>query len=269
MTFRIQQIVDYGTAHPAVARLTVQMAELMRFYSVASSVQDSVYRTICSEVLPRLMTCYRTHERISSDVEKVKEQIRSRGLDAQANGRAYTIPSVCNLKADSESYLYHAKSALRDFTIVFNTLFNTTFSRQARYGEIVSWAKGKFGDDSPLALMLDNDFRGWISPLVRMRNAVEHPGGHSGTLHIHDFRAVESDGVIILSEPTWHLNEDTPAPLASGMQVFNSNMLTFFEESLLLCLETFPKPPFIRLIEIPEHERRPECPCRFEMGLQP
>ncbi len=214
------------------------------------------------------MNCYRIHERLHSDIQSIKNKLESDGLEFQMQGHVHTIPCVLNLKEDSESYLYHAKSALRDFTPIFNILFETSFKREARYDKVLEWSKNHFGDDSPLCNLLSEDLQTWIHHIVRMRNAVEHPGGKSGTLFISDFRSVEQDGRILISEPSWHRNDDPPASVDLGMAAFNSNMLTFFEESFLICLESFPKPSFIILNEIPEDKRLPECPVRFKMTLK-
>jgi hypothetical protein len=44
-----------------------------------------------------------------------------------------------------------------------------------------------------------------VERVVTFRNAVEHPGGHSGTLHIRNFRP-EPNGKF--TEPGWWLEKD-------------------------------------------------------------
>jgi len=81
----------------------------------------------------------------------------------------------------------------------------------------------------------------WIRPLVRMRNAVEHPGGRSGTLHVENFTAEVVASTIMVLEPVWYLNNDEKSPIVRDMGVFTDNLLTLCEQTLILCLEKFKK----------------------------
>jgi hypothetical protein len=51
------------------------------------------------------------------------------------------------------------------------------------------------------------------------------------------------------------------------MEALVANLLTFFEETLLLCIEKFPSAFPIGFSEIPEAERDPVCPVRFRVTL--
>jgi hypothetical protein len=51
------------------------------------------------------------------------------------------------------------------------------------------------------------------------------------------------------------------------MDVFVANLLTFIEETLILCMEKFPSDFPIGISEIPEAERNPVCPVRFRVAI--
>ena len=80
---------------------------------------------------------------------------------------------------------------------------------------MVAWASKEFGDDSELTRILKQDHDLWIKKLVAMRNAVEHPGGHSGHLSIHNIALVppEHPKYPILETPSWNLNDEPEEPL--------------------------------------------------------
>jgi hypothetical protein len=63
------------------------------------------------------------------------------------------------------------------------------------------------------------------------------------------------------------LNAGKRSPIAHDMDVFVTNLLTFFEETLLLCIEKFPSGFPIGFAEIPEAQRDPKCPVRFRVDL--
>ena len=104
---------------------------------------------------------------------------------------------------------------------------------------------------------------------MAMRNAVEHPSGHSGTLHIHNFRILHepTKNMPKLSAPYWHLDDDPPAFIYRDQNVFLWNMLEFAEDIVVLCLRKIDTNLPIMIVEIPERERDPECPIRLRFAL--
>jgi len=106
-----------------------------------------------------------------------------------------------------------------------------------------------------------------MDSLIRKRNAIEHPGGHSGHLHVHDFQTMNHDGKIGVLSPIWRRNDERSEHIESEMSVLNTNLFTFCEESILLFLECFPKPSILCLQQIPEDKRRSEYPVKYKMGL--
>jgi hypothetical protein len=71
----------------------------------------------------------------------------------------------------------------------------------------------------------------------------------------------------LIVEPSWNLN-GAPATLIIGdMTTFINNLLTFCEEILILCLEKLDNKLPVKVVEIPENKRRPECPVRFRVTM--
>lgn len=101
-----------------------------------------------------------------------------------------------------------------------------------------------------------------------MRNAVEHPGGYSGTLHIKNFTSNEHSNSILVTEPLWYLNENDSSPIAHDLDVIVSNLLSFCEESLILCLEKIRTSFPVVVEEIPEDKRDPSCPKRYKINMK-
>lgn len=265
MALRIQQLSDYGTGNPIVARLSLQTKELLPFYNLSDKKKEDIFGVMFENIQPKLMTCYQIMEQLTKEVRDHQRRIDQVGLEFQAQGRVYTIPSILDLQLHAETFLYNGKSVLRDLTDLFSILFSKDFQKEARFDKVLKWSKKEFGTKDRLTKMLEDDESTWIKKIVRMRNAIEHPGGHSGILHIENFSSIEEERKVLVIEPVWYLNAEEKVPIVHEMAVMVTNLLTFCEETLILCLEKFTKGFLI--VEIPEEKRDEECPTRFKMTV--
>jgi hypothetical protein len=175
-------------------------------------------------------------------------------------------PHILNLEERLETYLYNAKSCLRDSLKIYNIVFGSTFT-EARFDKAIAWAEKEFGDNDPIVKFLKADHGLWIHKVVKMRNAAEHPGGHSGYLHIKNFEVDTSKEPPSIYEPLWYLNDEPPSFIRGDLHVFVSNILELTEDMVLSALSKQKKPDLVQIIEIPESQRREEAPIRFRMGL--
>lgn len=239
MAFRIQQLSDYGTSNPILARLAMQFEKLMEFHNISEKQRREIFQVMLTEVVPKVVVCSRIKEQLTAEIRSHQKQIDEKGLEFQAQGRAYTLPSVVDLRHKAETFLYNAKSALREFTVVFQILFSKDFQREARFDKVHRWVEAKFGPKDALPKMLTDDLP-WIKRLVSMRNAVEHPGGHSGILHVDNFTLEEKDRTVLVIEPVWYLNSEKKSPIAHDMEVFVANLLTFLRNSSFYVFKSFP-----------------------------
>ena len=94
-----------------------------------------------------------------------------------------------------------------------------------------------------------------------MRNAVDHPGGSSGTIIIHNVRA-HPQGLI---PPAWSRG-GPESDIFSDMKTAMDNMLTIAEDWLIACIEKTSPFGVIAFYQIPEAERDAKCP---RAGLKP
>jgi hypothetical protein len=259
---RIQQILDEGTTNPIVARLSVQTQNLLPFYNLSEDQRQKIFGIMFADVQPKLLTCSRISKDLETEVRGHQKRIDEVGVEIQAGGRAYKIPGIFDLQSRAETFLYQAKSVLRDLTKIFLVLFGKDFNNSVRFDLVVEWAETKFDNKDEITRMLKEDERLWIRPLVRMRNAVEHPGGKSGTLHVQNFSSEVMGSTVRVLEPVWYLNNDKKSPIVLDMAVFADNLLTLCEQTLILCLEKFKKDFPIVVVEIAESDRDPNCPVR-------
>jgi hypothetical protein len=80
-------------------------------------------------------------------------------------------------------------------------------------------------------------------------------------------KTIDEKGLEFQAQGRAYLNSQKKNPIAHDMDVFVTNLLTFFEETLILCMEKFPSGFPIGISEIPEAERNPICPVRFRVAI--
>lgn len=265
MPFQVKKISDYGTSNPFVARLGFQFNELMKFFRLSKDQQEKLFGILLLEVQPKALTCFKIKEDLKSEEEKIINDYKKNGLNVQSQGKVVSLPSIVDLKEKSETFLYNSKILLRDYVEVFNVIFNASLAKEARYDKVCKWAKDELGKEHKLTLVLNEDHDLWINKIVKMRNAVEHPGGHSGHLHIEDFSLIYQNNKPLLKAPVWYLNDETKSTIILDMEIFLHNILTFCEDTFALCLEIVGSEFPLKIVEVPELERNKDCPIRFRV----
>ena len=230
MTFVFKKTSRHGLGNPIVARLSIQPGELIQFSKIPQEQRDPVLGILIHNVQPQLLECMEIAESIEAEVQDVVSNLSSQGVDTQSDGRVVQLPQVMRLRERCESYLYNAKSALRDLAGILKPLFGAEF-RESRYDRILEWSKDTRGPTSRLTRLLEGD-QPWIRQLVNMRNAVEHPDGYAGVLHVHNFDigSSSSDEPNRIAAPTWHRNDNPRTDVVIDMTTFLWNLLHFSED---------------------------------------
>ncbi len=266
MGFVIKQVSDVGSANPIVARLCLQFNEIIEFYKLSDESKKDIKGVLFNDIRNRLLSCEKIAIELNNEINEELQIIRENGLKTQANERVIEIPYIIRLDERVESYLYNAKSCLRDALKIYNILFETNFN-EARYDKVIKWARDKFGENDSITNFLRSDHDMWIHKLVKMRNAIEHPGGFSGNLSINNFEIITENNKSKISEPAWKLNDENESTIRHDLSIFINNILELVEDIVISSLEKTGKPEMLTIIEIPEEQRREEAPIRFKMGL--
>jgi hypothetical protein len=128
----------------------------------------------------------------------------------------------------------------------------------------VKWATAIFGTNDDLTKLRKSEQK-WIAELIKARNAVEHPGGHSGALTINNIRADPNNpGAFI--PPTWQRTGCPESNILADMDTELHNMLTLAEDLLVDLIKRKSKfAALIEFVEIPVKDRDPQCPIRLRV----
>lgn len=263
MDFEIKKLSDIGTSNPIIARLSIQTNDLVRMFPLTDKKKEDIFDLFGMKVSDRLVSCFKIYSKLKIELNKVNQTDKDEYFTTNA---VYT-PSVIDLRYMCESFLYEAKSTLRDILGIFDIFYNKKFT-EAHYNKAYEWAKDKFGEDDCLTKMLKVDHNSWIQEIVFKRNAVEHPGGRSGYIYIDDIKLISKENPPYFDAPKWYRNDDKASPIHADMAVFIENTLELCEDILVILLEKLPKKglPLV-IVEIPPEQRDVDCPVRLKVSL--
>lgn len=185
MPFIFKKFLDHGTTNPIVAQLSLQILTILKQCEVGQLYMHSLQ--------PRLLRCWEIQERFR---EAFNDAISTYSSPAHPVTQS---PQVSRLKAECHNFLYEAKNYIRDILLVVNAPYGTEFREASKFSRskkprlsLVDWAAKTIGaNEARTKLFRDAVPR--VELLINAPNAVEHPGGYSGTLHIENFN-LEPDG---------------------------------------------------------------------------
>ncbi|WP_313010934.1 hypothetical protein [Brevundimonas sp.] len=267
MPFVISRTSNVGTTHPTVARLMIQTGELVAAANMTSTEKDEINTIYFKELQPVLLECWNIRDSISAEVT---DCLTNCEIDAKDN-RVIRMRSVNQLEQRAENFLYQAKNYLRNTLRVWNWFYGADFADASAYilngketqSKLEAWALKEFGPDDRRTLLIQSEQQ-WAVPLIRMRNALEHPGGFSGTVYMENITVTGQRFMV----PTWRRNDEPAWPMVAAMSHFLDDMLAMGEDILAVNIE--PRlHPVSMIYEVPEAERDPMQPCRLRVGLQP
>jgi hypothetical protein len=270
LSFEIRKIADVGTGHPVVARLGMQTVEVLGSFGVDKGTRDAISGLYIHTLTPRLLRCHQARDEI---VRLMNESIG--GITQQDGSRMREVPHVINLEGLVAQFLYEAKNYIRDLLGLFETVYGcrlkdaSAFADMKNKGEceFVKWANEKFGAQNSLSEMVMTD-QGWIGEVIRSRNAVEHPGGLSGTLTIQNIRLDPQRAGAFIA-PTWQRTGNPENSIVEDMDCGLENLLTLGEDLLIEVVKRGERAELISFYLIPVEERRPECPVRIRASFSP
>ncbi len=269
MAFEIRKINDVGVGHPVVARLGVQASDLAPWIDIEDAKRKEVAELFARTLTERLLRCHQFRNDLVNRANEAIEKVPP----PQNDKRVREVPNVIGLQGIVEGFLYEAKNYLRDLLNLFRIVYGCKLTDASAFtnlkgdsdSEIVTWAASTFGPDRELTKLLRTE-QEWVAEPIRMRNAVEHPGGLSGTLTLNNIRVDpnEPDAYI---PPTWARTGRRDSNIVKDMDSGLDNMLTLAEDLLAgVVMDKSKAKQLIAIVEIPSENRDPKCPIRLRVA---
>ncbi|WFU33660.1 hypothetical protein QA635_04215 [Bradyrhizobium brasilense] len=246
----------------------------MQNCAIAKEKAERIQSLYLNELTPKLLRLSQIKEKLCTETEKLAASYRPRGKNAVF----VPLPQVMQLEEECRNYLYEAKNLLRDLLQVFNLLFGTSFEEASEWTmqkkprpSVIEYAEANF-QAQPDHIRYLKQLPACIEPFVRMRNAVEPPGGHNDDLVIQNFH-FEPDGM--LAAPDWRRDEGGtteygPLFIVEDMRIGVHNLFVLAEDVLVMwAVDHAAIPGLMEMTVIPEGERNPACPIKYKMGVPP
>jgi hypothetical protein len=263
MNWQLQQVSNYGTATPAVARTLVQGAKILGFFRVPEAQKEEAEK-ILYELQRQLVRCVEVRDGIASRISAGRRSVVERGLEFQSQGQAVTLPSVPDLSSKAEGFLQSAKLAIRETARLVKPFYGVTHDH--RYHRFVNWAEERFGADDTFAKAVRN-WEPWVKTVVTMRNAVDHPSDKpGGKLFVRDFQLGGTRPSPQLIDPMWGLCEPLESFMLPHMNTIVDRIIELGEEILAGLFEKQKSTHLVVLYEIPPEKRDESCPIRLQVG---
>jgi hypothetical protein len=273
MPFQFKKVLEHGTANPIVARLSLQIFEILKHCDASKDVQDKVGELYVVSLLKKLLRCQEIEERFKQEFAAVVGKYKR---PATAN-TPVEVPQIPRLEEECHNFLYETKNYIRDLLQVVNHLYGTTFAEASEFSRakkgsqsLVEFAEKTFGADDGKTKFLKEAVPS-VEELIAMRNAVEHPEGLSGKLVIANFTlGVDRK----LDEPTWHREKDgkpvgEPSSIRADMEILIRNLATLGENVFVSWAANHLRvPDMMRVAYIPEDKRNLDCPIRWTVTLR-
>jgi hypothetical protein len=244
-------------------RLLLQSDTLLKATTFERVAREGILEAYV-EAAPRLVRCAEARDRLSAYQLRVQQE--------HDELPPKHFPMIEPIEGEVERFLYEAKNYLRDLTGVLRAAFGATcrnasdfaLTKKERHSAAERVVAEALGKGHPLTRLLAQ-CSGWIGEITRMRNALEHPGGHSGTLTVQNF----GFGGPEPQPPSWFRNDAPATEIVGDMSAMCRLLLEFGEDLVALLVQTRLASPHLRIGEVPEDQRDADVPVRLMLILQP
>ena len=274
MPFVLQTILEHGTKNPIVARLSLQIHQILNQCDIDKETQERIGEIYLNSLQKKLLRCWEIKSRYDRDFDKALQVYRP----SRKKDQVIEVPHISRLDEECHNFLYEAKNFIRDLLEVWNLLYGTGFSsareflpNQKKGQSVIDFAVNEFGAKDGKTLFLQQAVE-CVDCLISLRNAVEHPGGYSGELRIQNFTR-QPDGN--LREPTWSRKVEGklvygPCSIRVDMETAIENFLTLGEDIVVSwAMDNLKVPSLMRLVPIPPEERDSKCPIKWVVTVHP
>ena len=259
MVWQIQQISDVGTSNPIVARMAIGIMKIIDFSTLDKNRKENL-KANCFEIMNLLTLAEKTAKPIVEEIAKIKEQINAKGIQTQSFGRCIDVPAALRIE-DARVFIKYAKQGLHEIAENINIIYDKKFDGP-HFHKIQDYFISEFGENFIISKLLNED-QAWIKQIIDLRNEDEHP--KTGKSFVNNFNVQpKAPGGFTIFLPTFF----NGIQIASALEVFSHNLLTFAEEITVFSLTEKFFPAIATVYEIPAAERNQDSPIRFRVGLK-
>lgn len=263
---------NIGTDNSFVARTIIQSYEILNSLVLREGLNRQLILNhiwICSELL---FKCEESHHKIFKQTTELMQECDTLINKHKENTFIPQLPQVEDLEQHVVSFLGYAKRFL-EATHRLLCIFYGSPDFTSNFKSYRDWmAKNNHNDELIRILEQDKD---WIKLIAWSRNALD--ANHSKPefkVTIENFKLHKGNK---FSSPSWHYDfrdkdkkylQKEASDIIVDMDIYLTNMLTFFEEIFLLCImESWDSRFNFKLFKYPVDKINKRCPSLYFVSL--
>ncbi len=268
-----ERLYSVGAANSFVARMILQFQDMIGL-SVPNATRKNELIKHVWEANKLLLECEKAYYHIykhTIDLMPKCDEI----VEAHKNKSAIpAIPKVPDLTTHVSDFLINGKKFLVAAYKLLHLFYQMPMdgNNEAHFDKHRAWIKTKLGEGHPIYKTLEAD-ENWVRLISECSNAIRHeePGLK---LKVENFALKPGNKI---SSPAWRYDltkrglerQDHYTDLIHDLDVHIYNMLTFFEELLLLCLQDELKDhKLLAIFRRTKEQINPKCPIAYEVHLK-
>jgi hypothetical protein len=148
MPFAFKKVLEHGTTNPIVARLSLQILQMLNQCDAPKDVQDKVGDLYLNSLQKKLLRCWEIEQRFKNEFAAAVEKYKPAAVNAPVE-----VPQIARLEEECHNFLYEGKNFIRDLLQVVNHLYGTTFEEASEF------SRAKKGSQSlePISKLFEED----------------------------------------------------------------------------------------------------------------
>lgn len=251
--FQLKKFRDYGSSHPAAARLSLQMFDLLNGTPLAEDAKDQIRQHLfrCTD---EMVQAQRKRDAFLEKCRRFADDVKA-GRGVVAREHVLEIREPEDMTDDFQLFLIHLTIALR---MAVKTAGIVLTGKPTGWPTLRQAIEQRFPNDHPLRELLQH--AGWTDVLFAARGEIEHD-----PFMFEGFKVEPtSAGILQVSDPKM---PDGSSAVEAVARYYDDG-LVLMEELIVRTLESL-YPAAFYLREIEENQRDPAKPVRFVMALRP
>ena len=267
-----EKIFDLGASSPYVARAIIQFEEIIKFLSFNQSKQKDLLSHLWN-ANQYLLNAFDCDKSIVEEATNLLPKCDSIIEKHKNRSSIPALPQIPDLENKVRTYLNNAKLFLIESFRLLNIFYKMPFGgrKAAHFDSHLEWVKKNLGEKHSITKLISQDLE-WIRLISECRNAIEHPEEGQEI----KIRNISLSAGNKLSGPAWGYDlrkkldiQFDSVDLINDLSVFSYNMLYFFEELFLICIdENLAIHKLWMLSRIPENKINKKCPIKYTVTLK-
>jgi hypothetical protein len=267
-----EKVYPIGSSSPFLARVTIQFNEIIKFISLPKKEHEKfiLYLWQANKYLINAHIVEALILRKATELLVVCDNVIE---ENKTKPTIPALPQITDLEENVRIFFNNAKLFLIESFRLLNIFYQMPFGGRvvAHFDVHYEWAEKKLGGNHQITKMLSTDLP-WIRHISECRNALEHPE-EGQEINLRNFSILPGNK---FTSPCWSydlskklkLKQDF-TDLCNDLCVFSDNMLHFFEDLLLLCVnEKLEKTKMLVLAQIQDNKLDSKCPIKYSVTLK-